>query len=117
MRKNSDLKFFGGSMILTGFRCELGETGESELAMLANGRSGRDLGSDRGASERLRLGCGRAAAAWAPSKTDWRASGEETEGRDASVVAGGERARISMGAAEHRGGTHTLLQWWVWTTV
>ena len=78
-------------MIFVGFRWDVGESGESELAMLGNGRRGRDLGRDMVLTDRLRLGWGRVRGACVPSSIKGRASGEETEGRDANVVAGGRK--------------------------
>jgi hypothetical protein len=89
LRTNSDLKFFEGSMIFVGFRfCEVGDKGESEPAMLGNGRSGLDVGKCIGAMERLRFICGRAERLYGrePSIDEGPARGEETEGRDVRVA-------------------------------
>lgn len=74
-------------MIFVGFRCDVGESGDSEFAMLGNGRSGRDFGRETVLTERLRFGCGRVKGVCTPSSIDGRARGEDTEGRDANVVA------------------------------
>lgn len=64
--------------------------------MLGKGRSGREVGKRTGVIERLRFGCGRAGRCAGPSRVVGRASGEETEGRDARVAIATEKLVVAI---------------------
>lgn len=90
---NSDLKFFGGWMILVAL--PVGEVGDMALATEANGRSGRDVGKS-GGRLMVRFVVGRCGRAMSLAF----ARGDETEGRDEMTAAGGGRVSVLRAAGE-----------------